>query len=282
MGTIRRSQVIKACKAWADDEYHEGDDNWTIFSDILDKCHYYAPQYKQNQPWCHTFVNCIFLLEAEPKDRDDSEKKYDAQNYLFQPSYNNLSCGCTFGAQYFRDNDSFYSAKEAEIGDIIYFGKRGEESHVGIIIDIKDGRIYTVEGNKGDMVAYGDYSVNYSKISGVGRVAFSDYYDDLDVVEEPKPTPEPTPIPEPVIIPKPDPKPEPKFETYRVHTRGGVLRLRSAPNTDSMYLIGIPNGTELKVNEVVEGEMISWNTDWAHTTYNGYTGYVSCAYLDKE
>lgn len=270
MGSIYRSNVIKACKAWANDEYHEGDNNWTIFSKILDDCNYYAPQKKQGQPWCHTFVNCMFLVEAEPRDRDDDEKKYDAQNYLCQPSYNNLSCGCTFGAGYFREKGLFYSAKDAKVGDIIYFGKRGEESHVGIIIDIKDGRIYTVEGNKGDMVAYGDYSVNYSKISGVGRVQYDDYYDDLDGKDEEPDTP------------TPEPKPEPTVKKYRVHTNGGVLRLRSAPNTDSAYLIGIPNGTVLDVNEIVDGESISWNTDWAHTTYKGYTGFCSCAYLDEE
>ena len=179
MGTIKRSNVIKACKAWADDNYTEGDNNWTIFSEILDECGYYAPQLKQNQPWCHTFVNCMFLLEAEPRTRDDDEKKYDAQNYLFQPSYNNYSCGCKFGADYFRSNNSFYSARDAKIGDVIYFGEYGNESHVGIIINIDGDTIYTVEGNKSNKVAYGEYDVDDDYISGVGRVAFEDYYDEL-------------------------------------------------------------------------------------------------------
>lgn len=182
MGSIRRSNVIKACKAWADDGYTEGENNWTVFSDILDGCKYYDPQYKQNQPWCHNFVNCIFLLEAEPRDRDDDAKKYDAQNYLCQPSYNNLSCGCKFGADYFRAKKRFFSAREALIGDVIYFGEYGNESHVGIIINIVGDTIYTVEGNKNNMVAYGEYDVNDNYISGVGRIAFEDYYDELDDV----------------------------------------------------------------------------------------------------
>ena len=242
MGTIRRSNVIKACKAWADDEYHEGDNNWTIFSNILDDCFYYKPQYKQGQPWCHTFVNCIFLLEAEPRDRDDDEKKYDAQNYLCQPSYNNLSCGCTFGAGYFRDKGLFLSVKEAQIGDIIYFGKRGEESHVGIIIDIQDGRVYTVEGNKGDMVAYGDYSMNYTKIAGIGRIPFDDYYDDLDgeTVEAPKEDPKPEPV-EPVKGTK---------YTVSVNTHLNVRHGAGAgyPVVDKLY-----NGEEVTVYEEQNG-----------------------------
>lgn len=180
MGSIRRSNVIKACKAWADDKYTEGENNWTIFSDILDQCFYYNPQYKQNQPWCHNFVNCIFLLEAEPRDRDDDSKKYDAQNYLCQPSYNNLSCGCKFGADYFRAKKRFFSAREAMIGDVIYFGEYGNESHVGVIINIVGDTIYTVEGNKNNMVDYGEYDVDDNYISGVGRIAFEDYYDELE------------------------------------------------------------------------------------------------------
>lgn len=246
MGTIRRSNVIKACKAWADDEYHEGDNNWTIFSKILDECFYYKPQYKQGQLWCHTFVNCIFLLEAEPRDRDDDEKKYDAQNYLCQPSYNNLSCGCTFGAGYFRDKGLFLSVKEAQVGDIIYFGKRGEESHVGIIIDIQDGRVYTVEGNKGDMVAYGDYSMNYTKIAGIGRIPFDDYYDDLDgeTVEAPKEDPKPEPKPEPV-----EPAKGTKY-TVSVNTHLNVRHGAGAgyPVVDKLY-----NGEEVTVYEEQNG-----------------------------
>lgn len=209
MGTIHRSKVIQTAKDWIG--YEEGENNWTIFSKILDDCDYYAPQKKQGQPWCHNFINAIFLISAEPRDRDDDEKKYDAQNYLCQPSYDNLSCGCTYGADYFRNADRFRPVTEADIGDIIYFGKRGEESHVGLIIDVDrddDGditRVYTIEGNKGDKVDTGSYSVNYSRISGIGKPQFDDYYDSLD--EEPE-TSKPEPDPE-----KPEPAPEPEKPT---------------------------------------------------------------------
>ena len=98
----------------------------------------------------------------------------------------------------------------------------------------------------------------------------------------PEPTPEPTPAPAPTPEPKPEPKPEPVKLTYKVTTNGGVLRLRSAPNTSSAYLIGIPNGTILSVDTIVTGEPINYNTDWAHTSYGGYTGYVSCRWLTKQ
>lgn len=203
MGTICRTNVIALAKKYADEGYTEGPNNWTIFAKVLDDCDYYAPQKKQNVAWCHTFVNFLFLMSSDSED--ESAKKYDAYSYLAQPDYNNLSCGCTFGAGYFRSVGAFYDIQDAYIGDIIYFGERGNESHVGLIIDLDYDdhehikTVYTVEGNKADAVRYGEYSVHSSYISGVGKPVHFDYYDDLDK-PQPEP-PKPTPVPyEPVTI----------------------------------------------------------------------------------
>ena len=200
MGSIRRTEVIKLAKQYADEGYTEDSGNRTIFGEMCDSVGYFAPQVKNGQPWCHTFVDAIFMMASD--SLDSMSQKYDAQNYLGeQPSYNNLSCGCTYGAGYFRDIGHFYNITDAYVGDIIYFGERGHESHVGIIIDLEyddDGikTVYTVEGNKSDGVRYGEYGVNSSYISGVGKPTFFDYYDDLE-----DDTPAPTPVPsEPVEI----------------------------------------------------------------------------------
>jgi peptidoglycan hydrolase-like protein with peptidoglycan-binding domain len=194
MGNIRRTDVIRLAKKYADEGYTEGSNNWTIFSQILDDCNYYTPQKKQGQPWCHNFINAIFLMSS---DSEEDARKYDAQNYLGeQPPVNNLSCGCTYGADYFRAIGQFYDIEDAYVGDIIYFGERGHESHVGLIVDLDyndDGKIitiHTVEGNKGDAVRYGEYSINSTYIAGVGKATFFDYYDDLEGNE-----PEPEPVP---------------------------------------------------------------------------------------
>ena len=190
MGSIRRTKVIEIAKKYADEGYTEEPDNRTIFGEMCDAVGYFAPQKKNGAPWCHTFVDAVFML-ASDSDNEDS-RKYDAQNYLGQqPSYNNLSCGCTYGAGYFRDIGHYYNIEDAYVGDVIYFGKRGYESHVGIIINLDyddDGdvsTIYTVEGNKADGVRYGEYDVRSSYIAGVGKPTFFDYYDDLDAKPEP-------------------------------------------------------------------------------------------------
>ena len=182
MGSIYKSKVISKAEEWIG--YKEDPDapNWTIFGKILDDCGYYAPQEQQGQPWCGSFCNAILLMSAEPSDRDDEAKKYDAQNFQFQPSYNNLSCACRYYADYFRQAGEFYDSPQ--VGDIIFFGPRGAETHQGIVVDVED-YITTVEGNAGDAVQKKWYSYDDigGRISGFGRPSYDD--------EEPTPEPEP-------------------------------------------------------------------------------------------
>ncbi|MCR5636471.1 MAG: SH3 domain-containing protein [Clostridiales bacterium] len=58
---------------------------------------------------------------------------------------------------------------------------------------------------------------------------------------------------------------------YNVTLTSGNLRLREEPSTNSKTLTLIPNGTTLIITELLNG--------WGKTTYNGYTGWVSMAYL---
>lgn len=183
MGSIFRSDVVKNAEAWIG--YKEDPDapNWTIFTKILDGCGYYAPQEKQGTQWCGHFCNAILLLSAVPSDRDDEAKKYDAQNYQFQPSYDNMSSACRFYADYFRRAGEFYE-DSPEVGDIIFFGPRGAETHQGIVVDV-DEYITTIEGNAGDAVQKKWYSFDDigGRISGFGRPSYDD--------EDDKPEPEP-------------------------------------------------------------------------------------------
>lgn len=185
MGSIYKSKVVAKAEEWVG--YSEDPDapNWTIFGKILDDCGYYAPQEKQGQPWCGTFCNCMLLISAEPSDRDDEAKKYDAQAYQFQPSYNNLSCACRYYADYFRQAGEFYT-DSPQVGDIVFFGPRGSETHQGIVVDVED-YITTIEGNAGDAVQKKWYSYDDigGRISGFGRPSYDD--------EEPTPDPEPDP-----------------------------------------------------------------------------------------
>lgn len=51
-------------------------------------------------------------------------------------------------------------------GDLIMFGNM---SHIGIVLYVKDGRVYTIEGNTSKMVAERNYDLNDSYILGYGN-----------------------------------------------------------------------------------------------------------------
>lgn len=79
-----------------------------------------------------------------------------------------------------------------------------------------------------------------------------------------------------------EPTPEPSAKIYRVHTNSGdSLRIRLEPNTDSEQVGYIPNGSEVNVLEIVEGESIDYVTEWGKVNYNGVVGYCSMRYLEE-
>lgn len=182
MGSCFAKDVLDESAKWVG--YHEEGDNWTIFADVLDKIHYFNGN-KQNVAWCLTYPCYCVMKACIPEDRSDEEKKWDALYFLYQPTKDNCACGARYAADYFRQNDAWYPVEEAQPGDFIFFGPRGEETHGGLVRYVEDGRVYTREGNVDNEVQDRDYSLNYKRISGVGRPR----YDAWEPDEEPDPKP---------------------------------------------------------------------------------------------
>ncbi len=261
MGSLRASWVISRAREWIG--YHEGDNNWTIFAKILDDCGYFAPQEKQNVAWCGTFCDCMCLISAQPSDRDDEAKKYDAQYFLYQPSYNNYSCSASYFAGYFKDADAWYTS-DTKTGDMIFFDFGSGIAHVGIIEDV-DGCITTIEGNAGDMVQRKWYDFDDSRIAGFGRPRYDDEPDEKEDNHSKDDS-----------KPKPEPEPEPTKQEFTVQTYSGdALRLRAEPNTSSEQVGWLANGMTFESDEIVEGEEIGGVDVWVY--YDG--GYASGRYL---
>ena len=64
-----------------------------------------------------------------------------------------------------RDNSYIPSS-----GDIIFFDWEddGEADHVGIVEKVKNGMVYTIEGNSGDICKENNYALCFNKILGYG------------------------------------------------------------------------------------------------------------------
>ena len=98
---------------------------------------------------------------------------------------------CPYGVNWFRNQGRFqYAASRGgsytpKAGDIVYFAPAGSStsSHVGIVRYVKNGYVYTVEGNTGGQngevnegggVFLKSYALSYSRLYGYGTPAYTD------------------------------------------------------------------------------------------------------------
>lgn len=151
---------------------------------------------KQGVAWCDIFVDYCFAQAFGP---------VEGMKKIFQPM-KGTGAGCKFSAQFYRNNNAFYPYPM--VGDQVFFGPSGNESHTGIVTKVTKDRFYTVEGNTSNMVKAHSYSNTNKRISGFGRPNYTAVA---------KPDPKPT---------KPDPKPArptynfPKIPAYGFFANG--------------------------------------------------------------
>jgi hypothetical protein len=60
--------------------------------------------------------------------------------------------------------------KQAQPGDLVFFGPEGDLNHVGLVVGLADGTIKTVEGNAGNAVRRRTYPVDFDKLFGLARI----------------------------------------------------------------------------------------------------------------
>jgi len=140
---------------------------------------------KNGSAWCDEFVDAIFL---------ESFGEEEALRLLCQPK-KSCGAGCKFSAQYYKNAGRFFD--KPEVGDQIFFYVGGDINHTGIVTKVDEKKVYTVEGNSGDMVK--DHSYNKEgnkKIAGYGRPRWKE---ESQAVEDATPT---KPIQKPLDAPQ--------------------------------------------------------------------------------
>ena len=117
---------------------------------------------KQGAEWCDIFYDWCFVTEFG----EDTGRQM-----LYQP-WKSAGAGCKFSAGYYQNHNAFFKSNPQK-GDQIFFYVGGEINHTGMVVDVADGRVLTIEGNSGNKVAGHSYLLTNSKIAGYGRPNWS-------------------------------------------------------------------------------------------------------------
>ena len=147
-----------------------GKNNYTKYARDLDNIPGFYNGKKQGYPWCDVFVDYCFVKAYGV----DSAKKL-----LCQPN-KSLGAGCQYSMNYYKTKGQLKTTPK--VGDQIFFKDgSGEVNHTGLVYDVDNHYVYTIEGNTSSasgVVANGGgvfakkYSSNYGRIAGYGRPAY--------------------------------------------------------------------------------------------------------------
>ncbi|MGN1370047.1 MAG: LysM peptidoglycan-binding domain-containing protein [Aristaeellaceae bacterium] len=163
----------KASNAQLDDKTaNAGNKNYTKYARDMKAVTGFYNGGKQGVAWCDVFVDWCFV------------KAYGAEagrKLLCQPM-KSAGAGVKWSASYYKAKGQYFTDVPHE-GDQIFFGKNGSYTHTGLVYQVANGKVYTVEGNtsagkdvipNGGAVCKKSYSLSNSRIMGYGRPAYGD------------------------------------------------------------------------------------------------------------
>lgn len=138
---------------------NDGGGNYTKYARDLDAIKYFNGK-KQHYDWCAVWVCWVMV-----KMLGDG---MSARSAMYQPNASyNCGAGCTPQAAYYRENNAFFTSPK--IGDQIFYGVPGDEEHTGLVIEVADNKVITIEGNVQNQVMLISHSINDKSIVGYGR-----------------------------------------------------------------------------------------------------------------
>lgn len=133
--------------------YKEGAGNKTKYGDEM---HALQPSnMDKNAPWCDAFFDWVIYKTCQRFGHGAETARAVLCGNFDDYTYNSVSLYKKAGR---------WSQKPSR-GDQIFFGGAG---HTGIVTMVENGKVYTIEGNKGDQVRAGTYSTSNSNIIGYG------------------------------------------------------------------------------------------------------------------
>lgn len=215
-----------------------GDGNFTKYARDLDNVPGFYNGKKNGYDWCDVFVDWCFY-KALGAER--------TMQLLNQPERSG-GAGCGVSMSYFEKIERLF--KSPAVGDQIFFTDGESIYHTGLVYDVDDTKVYTVEGNtNGGQVAKKSYPLGTSYIRGYGRALWDD---DVNVEEDKKEELEK----------------ETKVTTVKVTAKEG-LNIRKEPNTECEILGAYVFNTSKDIYEI-KGNWGRTNDGWVCLDYTDY------------
>lgn len=141
---------------------NSGDQNWNKYAAYLDSLGDFYNGPKNIGPygmWCDIMYDAGMVICYGRK----------AAQYLICQPDRSAGAGCKYSAEYYAAAGQFFTAGPHP-GDQIFFGSDWNHvNHTGLVVDVRDGRVYTIEGNTSNMVAERNYAIDDPGIFGYGR-----------------------------------------------------------------------------------------------------------------
>ena len=186
--------------------------------------------------WCAAFVSWCLRQGHVPTDIAASE------------------VSCQRMTDWYRNNSTYYTRTSGYTpipGDIIMFRYgSGAANHVGFVVGVEDGRVYTIEGNTSGEVGLRSYRLGNTAILGYcvpdyTVVAGAEY--DFPLTEE--------------------------YAPGEYVTLAASLNVRTGPSTEYAKIGTLPQNTYVTVTECV-GE-------WGKITYHGREAWICLSYVSQ-
>ena len=107
--------------------------------------------WNENTPWCASYISwCIEQVNLSILSNIPRYANVD--NFIL----------------HFDEDTWLPPASTPTPGDLIFFGIFNDPNHMGVVLAVEDGYIYTIEGNANDVVGIRKYKQNDSTILGYG------------------------------------------------------------------------------------------------------------------
>ena len=158
---MTKSEAVGKLIAWLESQvgYEASPDKRNKYAEELDQTHWFNGK-KSGYDWCAVFADYAYYHCFG----------YDnAKKMVYQPDYS-LGAGCLYAARYYEQADALYGTPEK--GDQIFFGAEGDD-HTGIVVDVRQGKVTTIEGNSSNAVRKNTYSLSDKWIYKYGRPKWS-------------------------------------------------------------------------------------------------------------